>query len=199
MAKVNPILFLAIVMMTVVSCGGSPASPTPTPTPTPVPTPTPTPTPTPSATDPNSPVYCVPSPPPLYSFRIKVFADNGYRQLLDSTPQVKDKTYCGAIGLPGDICVVRTEGDPQAVTCGNLIAGRAKDTGRYGPTWYKADRHPKDTGNFGALCRPTTDTSDGLGCRNHETNQFLVWAYGPGYYTGCGENGACHTFLLEIE
>lgn len=193
----NRVLAVVAVAVTVASCGGGPAGPTPTPTATPTPAPTPTPTPAPSTTDPNSPVYCVPSPPPLYSFRIKVFNDMGYRKLLDSTAQVKDKAYCAAVGLPGDICVTRTEDDPMAVTCGNAVAGIAKDTGRYGPTWYKADKHPKDTGSFGQLCRPASDTTDSVGCRNHETNQFLVWAYGPGYYTGCGANGACHTLQVE--
>jgi hypothetical protein len=148
-------------------------------------------------TDPNSPVYCVPSPPPLYSFRIKVFADVGYRKLLDSTPLVgKNAAYCTSLGLAGEICVVRTEGDPLAVTCGNAVVGRAQDTGRYGPTWYWGDKHPKVTGSFGKLCRPPSDTSDDLGCRNHDSNQFMLWAYGPGYFTACAENGACHTFAV---
>lgn len=196
MLKANQVLVVGAAMM-LASCGSSPVGPTPSPTPIPTAVPTPPPTPSPSTTDPSSPVYCVPAPPPLYTFRIKVFADVGYRKLLDATPQVKDKAYCTAVELPGDICVVRTEGDPMAVTCGNAVAGIASDTRRYGPTWYKADRHPKDTGSFGKLCRPPTDTSDELGCRNHETNQFLVWAYGVGYYTGCGANGACHTFFVE--
>ncbi len=111
-------------------------------------------------------------------------------------------TSLHCVGMCGPLAcalmpVRKDQGDPMAVTCGNAVAGIATDTGRYGPTWYKADRHPKDTGSFGKLCRPPSDTSDELGCRNHENNQFLVWAYGVGYYTGCGANGACHTFFVE--
>ncbi len=121
----NQVLVVVAAAMMLASCGGSPVGPTPSPTPTPTPFRRQHRHRRPSTTDPNSPVYCVPSPPPLYTFRIKVFADIGYRKLLDSTPQVKDKAYCAAVGLPGDICVVRTEGDPMAVTCGNAVAGIA--------------------------------------------------------------------------
>jgi hypothetical protein len=149
-------------------------------------------------TDPKSPIYCVPTPPPLYTFRVKVHADVGYRKILDSRVLVgRDAAYCGSLGYGGSICVVRDENDSMAVTCGNAVAGKALDTRRYGPTWYVAAQRPDATGSFGSLCRPTTDASNDAGCRNHPDNQFMLYAYGPGFFTACGETGGCAT--LEIK
>lgn len=188
-------LIIAIAVVVASACGGSnPAAPQPSPTPTPKPTPTPGP----SMTDPSSPIYCVPSPPPLYSFRVKVHADVGYRKILDSRVLVgKDADFCGAMGYGGSICVVRDENDPMAVTCGNAVAGMSLDTRRYGPTWYFADRAPLETGSFGNLCRPISDNSDQLGCRNHPDNQFMLYAYGAGYFTACGATGGCATLTIK--
>jgi hypothetical protein len=165
------------------SCGGStPATPTPTPTPTAVPTPTPTPTP-----DPDT--LCIPDPPPIYGFVVKVHADFGFKKILDSRALVADVTYCTAVGYPGyQICVVRDENDPQAVTCNNHVTGKAADTGRYGPTW---------SWN-GQPCRGAGDGSEGPGCKNHPTNQFLVFAFGPGDFMACAEGGqGCRTLTIK--
>jgi hypothetical protein len=191
-------VLMALVLVTSVACGGSNGSgPTVLPTPTPTPTPAPTPTPGPSMTDPHSPIYCVPPPPPLYTFRVKIHANMGYRKVLDSRVLVgRDANYCGSMGYGGDICVVRDEMDPQAVTCGNAAAGKAKDTGRYGPTWYVASRPPGETGSFGELCRPVSDDSNAAGCRNHPDNQFMLFAFGPGIYTACGETGGCASLVI---
>ena len=45
--------------------------------------------------------------------------------MLDSRAFVgPDANYCGSIGLPGQICVVRDENDPQSMTCNNLAMGK---------------------------------------------------------------------------
>ena len=151
-------------------CGSSNGV-TPTPVPTPVPTPTPTPTPDPQ-------IACTPVPPPIYGFRVKVHDDQGFKKILDSRALIQDVNYCTAIGYPGySICVVRDENDPQAVSCGNLVTGRAEDTRRYGPTWFYN----------GEKCRPINDPSDGPGCKNHPSNQFLLFAFGSGEFMACAE------------
>jgi hypothetical protein len=161
-----------------ISCGGqspatipNPAGPAPTPTPTPVPVPTPTPTP--------SEIACgKPTPPPLHTFRVKVHSDMGYKKILDSRVLVgRDAAYCASLGYPGDICVVRDENAPDAITCGNLVAGLSSQTGRYGPNWYWN----------GEPCRPVGEGGDDPGCRQHPTNQFMVFAFGPGTFTACGD------------
>ena len=193
----NRTLAAVAIALSALACGGgNPAAPQPTPAPTP--TPTPTPIPGPSMADPNSPIYCVPPPPPLYTFRVKVHADVGYRKVLDSRVLVgKDAAFCGYWGYGGDICVVRDENDPMAVTCGNAVAGLATDTRRYGPRWYVADQPPMVTGSFGRPCRPISDTSNDPGCRNHPDNQFMLYAYGPGYFTACGATGGCATLTIK--
>ncbi len=176
--------FVAFGMLLVfASCGGSsPISPTPNPTPTATATPVPTPTPEPPE------IACTPVPPVIYGFLVKVHDDQGWKQILDSRPQIRDRAYCNSIGYPGEICVVRDENDPQAVTCANRVTGKAKDTMRYGPTW---DWNGKP-------CRAIGEGGDEPGCKNHPTNQFLVFAFGPGDYTACAENNVgCKTYTVE--
>ncbi|HEY6553970.1 MAG TPA: hypothetical protein VI669_11495, partial [Vicinamibacteria bacterium] len=61
---------------------------------------------------------------------MKVHLDQGHKKIIDSRAMVKDRAYCDKIGYPGEICVVRNEGAVDAVTCGNLVAGIASQTGR---------------------------------------------------------------------
>jgi hypothetical protein len=77
--------------------------------------------------------------------------------------------------------------DPQSVGCNNLAMGKASDTGRYGPTWYWN----------GQPCRPAGEGDNDPGCRNHETNQFFIYAFGPGTYLACGANGICDGFVVQ--
>jgi hypothetical protein len=146
-------------------CGGS-DSPTGPPTPAPTPTPVPTPTP--------APLNCSPTPPPLRYVKVKVHEDQGYRKVLDSKPIVQNvDDYCARVGVPGRyFCDTRLEGDPQRVACDYMAMGRAKDTGRYGPTW----------AYDGKPCAAGTEEP---GCSNHQTNQFLVVAKGAGEFEAC--------------
>jgi hypothetical protein len=154
---------------------------------TPIPAPTPVPTPTPENLLKDT--YCVPAPPPLSRIKLKAHLDFGYKKVLDSRAFVgPDPNYCTTIGYPGfTTCIVRDENDPQSVTCNNLALGKASDTDRYGPLWFWNGRP----------CRPASEGGNDPGCRNHETNQFFAYAFGPGVYTACGSNGACTDLLIE--
>jgi hypothetical protein len=77
-------------------------------------------------------------------------------------------------------CPVRPEGHPQRVACEEALMGRARDTGRVGPSW---------TVN-GKPCTSPESTVIPR-CTNHPSNQYLVFVYGPGVYRGCAENGVC--------
>jgi hypothetical protein len=82
---------------------------------------------------------------------------------------------------------VRRDSDPQHTTCTNLVSG-ISDTGRYGPNWFYNDHTP---------CRAAGEGGNDPGCRNHETNQYLVYAFGPGKYTACHENAVCSDFIVQ--
>jgi hypothetical protein len=157
---------LSLAAVSFSSCGGStPAQPAPPPTPKP----TPVPTPTPLKDQLPAGMVCDPTPPPLYSIRLKEHNP----RTLDSRPQVINvDNYCAKAGFdPGSkFCYTRTEGDPQSVACDYLAVGKASDTGRWGPTW---------TFN-GQPCSPNSD-----GCVNSPDNQFLVLHYGYGTYLAC--------------
>lgn len=161
------------------------ASPTPSPVlgaPAPKPTPTPTSSPSPSPTatpDPDGSGCGSPTPPELSRIAVSVLQRGSDRWVLDSTPQVGPNVqYCAQIGFTDgrSICPVRQEGDPQRSACELLVTGRAADTGRPGPTWYRN----------GSPC-----TGPASGCANHSDNQYLALAYLGGAFTACGKNGVC--------
>jgi hypothetical protein len=144
------------------------ATPTPTPTATPGPAPTPTPTPV-AGCNP-------PLPPAIARMNTKIHL-KGPKYTLDTTPLVHDAAYCKKVGFPDRVdCPVRPEGDPERIPCETYAVGHAYDTGRAGPTWYK-DGH---------LC-----TGKDNDCENHPDNQYLLWAYGNGYYKACTEDDVC--------
>ena len=185
MARMSRHLSLLFVGFFFWGCSSSPTASSPASNPTPIPVPIATPTPSPANL--LAETYCVPAPPPLYGVRVKVHSSFGYKKILDSRALVgRDARYCSAIGYPGDICVVKNENDPQAVTCNNLAMGKATDTDRYGPTWSWE----------GQPCRPAGEGGNEPGCRNHESNQFLVYAFGSGSYTACGSNGVCNAIVI---
>jgi len=179
----------AVLVLCLAACGGSdPATkPDPAPTPTPAPEPTPMPVPTPTPENLDKDTYCVPAPPPFVGFKVKIQNDLGWKKVLDARALVgPDAAYCSSIGQTGNACVVRNEGDPQEGTCNNLVTGIAEDTGRYGPTWFYNDRY----------CRGIDEGDNSAGCRNHESNQYLVYAFGPGTYAACAHN-ICREFVIE--
>jgi hypothetical protein len=119
-----------------------------------------------------------PYPPPVTRFNCKVHL-KGSPFTLDATPQVgPDLPYCASIGFPDRaICPVRPEGAVDRTACENWRVGKAKDTGRYGPTW---------TTNGKACTGPDS------GCEN-SPNQYQLFGYRPGSYTATAENGASCT------
>jgi hypothetical protein len=125
-----------------------------------------------------------PYPPPIHHFDAKVHLPGFDFVTLDSTAKVgPNPLYCASIGYSdGRIyCPVRPEGSPERDACEQWRIGRAKDTGRPGPTW---------TFN-GHYC-----TGPESGCENHPDNQHALWAYTNGTYVMCAENGACGS--LEV-
>jgi hypothetical protein len=120
-----------------------------------------------------------PYPPPVTRFNCKVHLKSNEFYTLDSTPIVgPDMDYCALIGYTDSrsLCPVRPEGAPDRVACENWRVGKAKDTGRVGPTWRKAD---------GSFC-----TGPESGCANHPDNQYQLFTYRSGTYTVEAENGA---------
>ena len=165
-------------------------SPAPAPTATPVappaPAPAPTPEPEPAATPPPSAGGCgTPVPPELARINSKVHIRGASRWTLDSTPIVgPDGDFCRKIGYTDGrlFCPVRAEGAPDRVACETYVVGRAKDTGRPGPTWYRDGR----------LC-----TGVASGCENHEDNQFALYVYAGGVYQPCASNGICGQVIAD--
>ncbi len=123
-----------------------------------------------------------PYPPPISRFNCKVHIKSVEYYSLDSTPLVgPNPEYCYGVGFTDGrtICPVRVEGAPDRVACENWRVGKARDTGRPGPTWTKAD---------GSFC-----TGPASGCANHTDNQYKLFTYVPGSYTVTAENGASCT------
>lgn len=172
----------------------APTNPNPNPTPTPIfgapaPAPTPTPegaqpspdpTPTPSAGSGEGASACgTPLPPPVTRMQVSVHLRGAERWVLDSTPLVgPDPEYCRKIGFTDSrsFCPVRPEGNPERSACELYAVGRAKDTARPGPTWYRAGR----------FC-----TGPPSGCENNGENQYLLNVYAGGTYEACAANGVC--------
>ena len=122
-----------------------------------------------------------PYPPPVSRFNCKINLKNKQYYTLDSTPLVgPDTAYCAAVGMPERaICPLRVPGAPDRLACENWRVGRAKDTGKWGPTWTKAD---------GGYC-----TGPDSGCQHHPDNPYELWAFKGGSYTVIGETGASCT------
>jgi hypothetical protein len=154
-------------------------APAPKPTPTPESTdPSPSPSPTPSAGE-GATACGDPLPPAVSRIVVNVHLRGSERWILDSTPLVgPDVDYCRKIGFTDSrsYCPVRPEGHPQRSACELYVVGRAKDSGRAGPTWYRDGRF--------CTGRPS-------GCENNGDNQYLLDVYLGGTYQACASNGVC--------
>jgi hypothetical protein len=173
-------------------CGSNPPTPAPPTTVPPVAAPSPTPSPSPAAEpeeprptpEPDlDPSACPsPKPPPLARIDVAVLIVGVNRLILDSTPMVgPDPDFCEAIGYTDRrrYCPPRPEGHPDRAACDSLLVGRALDTNRYGPRWF-VNNH----GCVNYAVRPPF-------CVNHPENQFLVQAFGAGFYEACSQSGVC--------
>ncbi len=158
------------------------ATPTPTPKPTPTPTPSPGATPTPSPTPTPAAGKCGEPLPVLDRINVKIHLRGPAHWTLDSTPLVHNREYCAKIGFTdGRIdCPVRTEGSPDRAACEEYAVGRADDTDRPGPTWYRN----------GKLC-------DNDLCMNYPDNQYLLWVMSVGTYSACSESGICGSVYAD--
>jgi hypothetical protein len=121
-----------------------------------------------------------PYPPPIDHFNAKIWLPGRDFVTFDSTPIVgPDGDYCRAVGFTDGrvYCPVRNEGSPERVACEAWRVGKAKDTGRDGPTWTLE----------GELCKGLALN----GCENHTDNQYKLFAAKNGKYRMCGQSGAC--------
>jgi hypothetical protein len=127
-----------------------------------------------------------PTPPPLGRMAVGLLIVGNGRLILDSTPLVgPDAEYCKQIGFTDgrQFCPVRPEGNPERFACEAMIIGRARDTGRIGPTW-SANGAPCNSGGSEPYCT------------NHPENQFLVFAVGSGTFQACASNGVCGAYRV---
>jgi hypothetical protein len=153
------------------ACGSGSSSPTTNPTP--ITNPTPTTNPTPGSGLPVG-MVCDPTPPPILRMHVKVHINSGGRIVLDSKPVVPNiDHYCDRVGFgEWKFCDTRPEGNAQRVACDYLVTGKAKDTGRWGPTWFYG----------GDLCSASPDK-----CANHQTEQFMAVVKEPGTFEACAD------------
>ncbi len=179
-APASGVLTVAIPALTVT---GAPA---PTPTPGTPPPPAPNPPPAPPAPEPPPPGdtgECGrPYPPDIQKVKAKIHLTGANKWTLDSTALVAGAEYCREIGFTDgrSRCPVRPEGHPEREACEAYAVGRARDTGRTGPTWERD----------GELC-------DGVACKNHPSNQHLLWAYKAGEYAACAKNEVCGSVKVK--
>jgi hypothetical protein len=126
-----------------------------------------------------------PYPPPVSRFKCKVHLRAPEYYTADATPYVgPNEAYCNSLGFVGQtICPIRREGSEDRSACENWRVGRAKDTGRYGPTWTTA---------AGEAC-----TGPASNCSNSPDNQYQLRVYRSGKVKATAENGADCT--LEVE
>jgi hypothetical protein len=116
---------------------------------------------------------------------VKVYQKGRDFWTMDSTPlSGPDPEYCRNIGYTDGrrYCPVRTEGSPERAACENWAVGKAKDTGRPGPTWTVGDQ----------LC-----TGPESGCENKPDNQYQLNMYRYGVALACVQNGVCGEELAE--
>jgi hypothetical protein len=121
-----------------------------------------------------------PYPPPIHHFNAKIWQPGREFVTFDSTPIVgPDSEYCRLVGFTDGrvYCPVRNEGSPERIACEAWRVGKAKDTGRDGPTWTLD----------GELCRGVAVN----GCENHTDNQYKLFAAKNGHYEMCAQDGAC--------
>jgi hypothetical protein len=117
---------------------------------------------------------------------VKIHIFGASRLTLDATPLVgPNADYCRLIGFTDgrQFCPPRPEGHPERGLCDAVLVGTAQDTGRTGPTWTAG----------GAGCGQQSLPY----CVNHDSNQFLVFAYGSGTFRACAASGVCGSLDVQ--
>ncbi len=172
-------------VLTIPIPSGLAPTPTPKPKPTPAPTPTPGTDPTPEPTPPPNAGKCgnpVPTKP-IATFNVKIHIPGPNYYTLDSTPIVgPNKDYCRQIGYTDGrlFCPVRGDASKERKACEAYVVGKAKDTGKYGPTWYVD----------GQMC-------NGTNCEHDPDNPYLLHAFANGTYEVCSEDDVCGTQVVN--
>ena len=126
-----------------------------------------------------------PYPPPISRMFCKIHLLGPDFYTLDSTAIVgPDGGYCAMAGFTDGraLCPVRPPDSPERVPCETWIVGKAKDTGKPGPTW---------TVN-GQYC-----TGPASGCEHHPTDTYALLVYKTGAYQVCANTGACCTVEVD--
>lgn len=103
---------------------------------------------------------CWPKPPPVSKINLHLMGGNGNRTIVDSTPIVCNRNYCGLVmkDPARGCCPLRPEGDPMRSKC------EAEVMGKKGPRWmFKGNGHIQE----------------------REDNPYLAWAYGIGWAGAC--------------
>jgi hypothetical protein len=123
-----------------------------------------------------------PYPPKVTRFNVKVLMKSPQFYTIDSTPMVGPNiAYCASIGYTDgrSICSIRPEGGPYTdrEACENWRVGKAKDTGRFGPTWTI-----EGTGQY---C-----TGEASNCTNSPDIQYQIRVYRSGSFRATDQNGA---------
>ncbi len=184
------VLTLALILG-LAACGGGSAAPPAAPGTPPPPAPSPTPSANPFAAACGTPL------PPFelaYGFGIKVQLEpSKNKKILNSSPAVRDLTYCEAAGFPNTlICNTRKEDDPERVPCDHYLSGMS-DQGVPGPNWFQ------DLGNFPneqlVKCGEPNTT-----CSLKLENQYLLDIHEVGRYVACagvGGSGTCGDCVIE--
>lgn len=176
-----PIVLLA-------ACGGSESGPTPATPPTtaaPAPTPSPTATPNTFAASCGAPL---PSFADSYGFGTKVqLQPTRNRMVLNTQPQIRNRTYCTSVGIPGEICNTRREEDPTRVPCDHYMSG-ISFTGRPGPNWFEeVNGQLLRCGGVGGV------PNEAPHCALKPDNQYLLDVTAGGQFVACGGVGAPQT------
>jgi hypothetical protein len=130
-----------------------------------------------------------PYPPKVTRFNVKVHMKSPEYYTIDATPIVgPDVAYCAAIGFTDgrSLCMLRPEYGPfeDRAACENWRVGKAKDTGRYGPTWTI-----EGTGKY---C-----TGVESNCTVNPDTQYQIFVYRSGKFRAADQNGAYG--LVDVE
>jgi hypothetical protein len=175
-------------------CGSAATPSAPATPPAATPTPTPAPVATPNPNVPPAGSGCrTPYPPPISRMNVKVHFKQRDFWNIDVTPLVGHNVpYCSKIGFTDgrSLCPVRPEGAPDRVACENWRVGRAKDTGKPGPTWTRVDAHGQES----YCLKHWKGVNE---CEHHPDNPYQLLAIARGTYRVCTESGVCSSVYVD--
>jgi hypothetical protein len=131
---------------------------------------------------------CIPEPPGLHHFNMKIHNNMGFKKIIDSAPNICDAEYCSQVmnDPTRRCCPVKAENHPDREFCEGQVVGVA-ETGRPGPRW---------TLN-GQACLSADPGGTSNRCVNHWDNQYLLVVYGSGSVKACSsQTGICGELIV---